>query len=1294
MFQDSQEIIKKFTIGEDDSKKDYLLRENSNFVYSLPLLRHNVDNHEEEEYLMENIFTPEIKKLYDEGVVYIHDKKLAPYCNSLSCLTVATVGVPTTAKNMLDSKPTKKLNTFFRQLSNAVVLLSQQTSGAVMLSQMTTILAGYVYYNEKENGVKTSYEDIREMFYNLIWELNLPLRSGCVDTETELLTPNGFKKYNELSKGDDIYTWDKGSLNIQPINKMNIFNHKGEMHEYKGRDYTQFVTPNHRVVKQVNNSKEFEIKYSEDIFDEKTPPTLPIAMLENNIGGIEISNEFLELITFILTDGSISDKHNRVSFTKSDKRWGKERFEGLLNHFNTKYSKTEKYSTFEGCNVVNENKYKVYTYEFSGKLGEQIKEFLNSTKKEIPIKLLRVNKEQAALFIDTWSRLAGYIDTSSKTPRVKLQCDNRNIADSIQHIVFLSGKGSSITERVIGETTIEVIPYDNKVKTATEKTKVDYEGVVWCPTVDDGVVVFRKDGRIFISGNSQSSFSNVTLEFGKPSDEIKDEFIIVGGDMMMEKYSQIPHKYFNVVNKSFIDVMAKGSGNGIPFTFPLITVPITDEFNHDDKMYLYLLDKMYHWGGIYLENFTTKPFEDVYYKSKNPLITARDPETTRSLCPLRGNEEVLYYNDKSKKYVTTPIKTIYSNNKKTTLRFLQNGVEVEGKINKFTRDVFAKITLTNGLTLTTSLDHLNMTFRGNEIPTSDLTTKDFLPVSRKGLKGKGLTREEGIIVGAFLGSGSVLKHKNGIQLKLHKEENRGIIEQLEHIVTNTLGGYISKEYSDTKYVKVLIHSKHILGLVQDFSKGDIASTRCINSRAYGMSVSFREGIIEGYSQVSSGIPYIIYTLSRKMVKSLVTLLATLGSSVYTTTYTEASKEVYVIRCYPYINLGDDYRVDNSFMWFRIKSIEIEESKENAYCVEVTDGSEPYFMMSNGILTHNCRLQIDLSLLSKVGGGIFGSSTGNTGAVQVLNLNLNKVLLEYALEMEYDFGTLKERLSTILEVMEENHQRKRKWILNNKNLYPTFFAYNKNLKNYFNVFAVSAMHEGLINIGYEEGLKDEEGKKFAHKVMQHIHSVINKFIVRDMVACGVEFAPNENAGVKLARHDLDYGRQFGKEIFVQGDIKTKEVYTTSGCMLPFSEEDFLDQVENAAEFQAYGTSGSILHQFLEAKIEPKLLAKHIQNLFKKPIIYTTLSPTLTSCMECGQQLVATDGVDIEECPVCQSDDIASFSRVIGYTKMISRKGIKVKDGKYEGEDNFWSNSRRRDWAIRKRVNHDTLGELEK
>ncbi len=177
MFTGTHEIIKKFVSDEDTKKTDYLKRENSNFVYSLSLLRKNISNFAEEEYLMTEIFSPELVDAYRDGYVYIHDKQLSSYCQSVSCKDVAMNGVPTLAKNMIASKPTKRLRKLFRHFSNVVVLMSQQVSGAVMLSQMTTVLASYLYYEEM-HGSKWSYEELKEEMQSLIWELNMPLRSG------------------------------------------------------------------------------------------------------------------------------------------------------------------------------------------------------------------------------------------------------------------------------------------------------------------------------------------------------------------------------------------------------------------------------------------------------------------------------------------------------------------------------------------------------------------------------------------------------------------------------------------------------------------------------------------------------------------------------------------------------------------------------------------------------------------------------------------------------------------------------------------------------------------------------------------------------------------------------------------------------------------------------------------------------------------------------------------------------------------------------------------------------------
>jgi anaerobic ribonucleoside-triphosphate reductase len=982
MIKSAIDIVSKFTSSNEDATTDQLKRENSNFVYSLPLLRNNIDGFVEEEYLMKHIFSKELVEASEEGIIYIHDKKLSSYCLSVSCKDIANKGIPTIAKNMIESDAPTSIDILIRQFSNVVVLMSQQVSGAVMLSQMTTILASYLHNefpdldkNNKEEYDKV-YKKVYKLLKSLIWELNLPLRSG-----------------------------------------------------------------------------------------------------------------------------------------------------------------------------------------------------------------------------------------------------------------------------------------------------------------------------------SQSAFSNITIEFGKPSEEIKNDPVIIGGEIKDYLYKDITPVYFNIINKAIIDVMAEGTGRGIPFTFPLITVQIDDNFNYDNESFLLLLDKMYNWGGVYFENFKTQPFENEYYKSLNPRITSKDPEVSRSLCPLDGSQEVVYYSEKLRMFISSPIENIYSNFKKCNKDykfFLQNGKVVKGRINVFKENEYAEITLMNNLKIKTTLNHLNKTLRGDEIKTKDLTLDDYMPFSKKQIEGKGLTYEDGLLVGSFLGDGSYLSEKQGICLSLHEETDAEFIKQITNIVEEKFGGYVSINNLKTKCVNVRIVAHNIVGLIKDFVRGDTALTKSLNLKSINKSLDFRKGIVDGLYQTDGGNNNRIYTSSLKMVNSLATLFASLGTTINVTEDNRKNRlsdnVCYTVRWYEPTNKKFNYKgvytIDEDYMWFKIKDIKYYTKNKNsqAYCVEVLDDSEPYFMLSNGIITHNCRLQVSLDLLSKVGGGLFGSSTGSTGAVQVLNLNLNRIFMEHQTE-----DNIKKAIRHYFEIMQEAHQLKRKWIESNKELYPTFFAFNPDLKNFFNVFAVTGGHEALINIGYKDGLKNKEGKAFMHKIMNYTLDIIDEFIIRDNVPCGLEYAPVEGASVKLARKDLAWAKKNNKDIFVQGT--GEDIFITSGCMLPFSEDNFVNQIENASEFQSYATSGSILHHFLESKVPPKQLARYINRIFDNPINYITLSPTSSSCMNCFERMIAVDGKNIEVCPKCGSDDIATFSRIIGYVKMISRKNIRItKEGKYEGDYNFWSNAKRIDWNERKKLTSDNITSL--
>ncbi len=135
----------------------------------------------------------------------------------------------------------------------------------------------------------------------------------------------------------------------------------------------------------------------------------------------------------------------------------------------------------------------------------------------------------------------------------------------------------------------------------------------------------------FRSGNSP--FSNITLDFGKPNSRLRHEPVVYAGKLLPITYEKIPSHYFDRINTAFIKAMRKGDADGNPFTFPLITVNITEDFDRENPAWKLLLKESEYFGGFYIQNYLKEPFlKPSKYKEKNPFIRPFDEGTIYSNC--------------------------------------------------------------------------------------------------------------------------------------------------------------------------------------------------------------------------------------------------------------------------------------------------------------------------------------------------------------------------------------------------------------------------------------------------------------------------------------------------------------------------------------------------------------------------------------------------------------------------------------------------------------------------------------
>ena len=176
------------------------------------------------------------------------------------------------------------------------------------------------------------------------------LHPACVDTETECLTIDGWKKFNELTIGNEIlsYNLDNDILEWDSLKNIHISEYNGDIYEMNGRRLSIIVTPNHRNVIYLNGK--ISIKETTDLKGRHDILT----SCPNNSNSEELNDSISYLLGIILTDGCLSGGYATIS---QDYEKNKETFEKILYHLNSleiEYSvhKRRRYFSYNGNKII------------------------------------------------------------------------------------------------------------------------------------------------------------------------------------------------------------------------------------------------------------------------------------------------------------------------------------------------------------------------------------------------------------------------------------------------------------------------------------------------------------------------------------------------------------------------------------------------------------------------------------------------------------------------------------------------------------------------------------------------------------------------------------------------------------------------------------------------------------------------------------------------------------------------------------------------------------------------------
>jgi ribonucleoside-triphosphate reductase len=150
----------------------------------------------------------------------------------------------------------------------------------------------------------------------------------------------------------------------------------------------------------------------------------------------------------------------------------------------------------------------------------------------------------------------------------------------------------------------------------------------------------------------QSPFTNVTMDFTVPEDlrdqiptcngvhllkEIKnDELLSEAKNRGINSLEDLTYKDFQkeieLIDIAFYQVMTEGDAEGQPFTFPIPTVNMMEDFNWDSPAAVALFENTAKIGSSYFQNFIGSQYIKNEKGEKIPNPEAYKPNAVRSMC--------------------------------------------------------------------------------------------------------------------------------------------------------------------------------------------------------------------------------------------------------------------------------------------------------------------------------------------------------------------------------------------------------------------------------------------------------------------------------------------------------------------------------------------------------------------------------------------------------------------------------------------------------------------------------------
>lgn len=349
---------------------------------------------------------------------------------------------------------------------------------------------------------------------------------SCLSEDTEILTASGWKLGVDVSVGEQVACWDPHTeaIHLDIVQDTFLSTYTGDMVPLKNENTDQLLTPNHRVYKKSSmrhmvsglrkhvEESVWNVQFAGDI-DRRKHHYLKLPLAGYHSGsGIVGGVEYAAFLGWVWSEGGFDNTGTGVRLWQSSVN---QPYVDIVEALVTKFAPGHSHYTRKRQHQSRDSERGLYTYTehcwyFSGEPALAIRNLLPDKHPTYEL-IFRMTQEEKLAFMMAAVMGDGSINTgaiSRRTgiPGVDRYCFYQKCEPDLvlfQTLCHLTGRQGCINLRkqVVGVHNRATTQFQDLIFKGLPKT-VAYSGKIWCVTVPTGAFVARRNGQVFITGNS------------------------------------------------------------------------------------------------------------------------------------------------------------------------------------------------------------------------------------------------------------------------------------------------------------------------------------------------------------------------------------------------------------------------------------------------------------------------------------------------------------------------------------------------------------------------------------------------------------------------------------------------------------------------------------------------------------------------------------------------------------------------------------------------------------------------